>query len=158
MPRLPPVTSATLSCNVIAIPFANDLKPRRRIAMFRFMGTSLTAALAVGLAIMGAIAAAPTAAQSYPQRPIRVIVPLAAGGQTDVVARLIAQKLSESLGQPVIIDNRSGAGGLTGTETAVRAAPDGYTLLLAASTYSSNAALYKLSYDPIKDVESIALV
>jgi tripartite-type tricarboxylate transporter receptor subunit TctC len=126
--------------------------------MFRFMGTSVTAALAVGLAIMGAIAAAPTAAQSYPQRPIRVIVPLAAGGQTDVVARLIAQKLSESLGQPVIIDNRSGAGGLTGTETAVRAAPDGYTLLLAASTYSSNAALYKLSYDPIKDVESIALV
>jgi tripartite-type tricarboxylate transporter receptor subunit TctC len=126
--------------------------------MFCFMGTSVTAALAVGLAIMGAIAAAPTAAQNYPQRPIRVIIPLAAGGQTDVVARLIAQKLSESLGQPVIIDNRTGAGGLIGTETAVHASPDGYTLLLAASTYSSNAALYKLTYDPIKDVESIALV
>jgi tripartite-type tricarboxylate transporter receptor subunit TctC len=126
--------------------------------MFCFMSTSVTAALAVGLAIMGTIAAAPTAAQSYPQRPIRVIIPLAAGGQTDVVARLIAQKLSESLGQPVVIDNRSGAGGLIGTETAVHANPDGYTLLLAASTYSANAALYKLSYDPIKDVESIALV
>lgn len=122
------------------------------------VSTSVTAALAVGLAIMATIAPAPTAAQSYPQRPIRVVIPLAAGGQTDVVARLIAQKLSESLGQPVIIDNRTGAGGLIGTETAVHASPDGYTLLLAASTYSSNAALYKLSYDPIKDVESIALV
>ena len=126
--------------------------------MFCLVSTSVTAALAVGLAIMATIAAAPTAAQSYPQRPIRVVIPLAAGGQTDVVARLIAQKLSESLGQPVIIDNRTGAGGLIGTETAVHASPDGYTLLLAASTYSSNAALYKLSYDPIKDVESIALV
>jgi tripartite-type tricarboxylate transporter receptor subunit TctC len=126
--------------------------------MFRVMRTSVTAALAVGLAMMCTIAAAPTAAQSYPQRPIRVIVPLAAGGQTDVVARLIAQKLSETLGQPVVIDNRSGAGGLIGTETAVRANPDGYTLLLAASTYAANAALYKLSYDPMKDVEPIALV
>jgi tripartite-type tricarboxylate transporter receptor subunit TctC len=108
--------------------------------------------------IGSACVAAPALAQGYPQRPIRVIVPLAAGGQTDVVARLLAQKLSETFRQPIVIDNRSGAGGSIGTETAVRASPDGYTLLIAASTYAANAALYKLPYDPVKDVESIALI
>ena len=108
--------------------------------------------------IGSALVTAPSLAQSYPQKPIRIIVPLAAGGQTDVVARLLAQKLSETFRQPIVIDNRSGAGGSIGTETAVRAAPDGYTLLIAASTYAANAALYKLPYDPIKDVESIALI
>ena len=111
------------------------------------------------LAIAGsAFVAAPAVAQSYPQKPIRIIVPLAAGGQTDVVARLLAQKLSDSFLQPIVIDNRAGAGGSIGTETAVRASPDGYTLLIAASTYAANAALYKLPYDPMKDVEPIALI
>jgi tripartite-type tricarboxylate transporter receptor subunit TctC len=119
------------------------------------IGSAVIACLAM---VSSAFVAAPTFAQSYPQRPIRVIVPLAAGGQTDVVARLLAQKLSETFRQPIIIDNRSGAGGSIGTETAVRANPDGYTLLLAASTYAANAALYKLSYDPTQDVEPIALI
>jgi tripartite-type tricarboxylate transporter receptor subunit TctC len=121
--------------------------------------------MSIGYAVIGclgivssAVAAAPTVAQSYPQRPIRVIVPLAAGGQTDVVARLLSQKLSETFRQPLVIDNRSGAGGSIGTETAVRANPDGYTLLIAASTYAANAALYMLSYDPSQDVEPIALI
>ena len=119
------------------------------------IGSAVIAYLAM---VSSAFVAAPAFAQSYPQRPIRVIVPLAAGGQTDVVARLLAQKLSETFRQPIIIDNRSGAGGSIGTETAVRANPDGYTLLLAASTYAANAALYKLSYDPSQDVEPIALI
>src|SRR5512132_2920457 len=108
--------------------------------------------------VSSAFVAAPTPAQSYPQRPIRVIVPLAAGGQTDVVARLLAQKLSETFRQPLVIDNRSGAGGSIGTEMAVRANADGYTPLIAARTYAANAALYKLSYDPAQDVEPIALI
>ena len=116
------------------------------------------AAISFFTIIASACLASLALAQSYPQRPIRVIVPLAAGGQTDVVARLLAQKLSETFRQPIVIDNRSGAGGSIGTETAVRASPDGYTLLIAASTYAANAALYKLSYDPVKDVESIALI
>lgn len=118
-------------------------------------GSAVIACLAM---ISSAFVAAPTLAQSYPQRPIRVIVPLAAGGQTDVVARLLAQKLSETFRQPIVIDNRSGAGGSIGTETAVRANPDGYTLLIAASTYAANAALYKLSYDPAQDVAPIVLI
>src|SRR5687767_11909085 len=113
------------------------------------IGSAVIACLAM---VSSACVAAPALAQSYPQRPIRVIVPLAAGGQTDVVARLLAQKLAETFRQPIVIDNRSGAGGSIGTETAVRANPDGYTLLIAASTYAANAALYKLSYDPVKDV------
>jgi tripartite-type tricarboxylate transporter receptor subunit TctC len=119
------------------------------------IGSAVIACLAL---ISSAFVAAPALAQSYPQRPIRVIVPLAAGGQTDVVARLLAQKLSETFRQPIIIDNRAGAGGSIGTETAVRANPDGYTLLIAASTYAANAALYKLSYDPVQDVEPIVLI
>jgi tripartite-type tricarboxylate transporter receptor subunit TctC len=130
-----------------------------------FLPLSAERAMNIGSAVIGFLAivssaflAAPTLAQSYPQRPIRVIVPLAAGGQTDVVARLLAQKLAETFHQPIVIDNRSGAGGSIGTETAVRANPDGYTLLIAASTYAANAALYKLSYDPSQDVEPIALI
>jgi tripartite-type tricarboxylate transporter receptor subunit TctC len=119
------------------------------------IGSAVIACLAM---VSSAFVAAPTLAQGYPHRPIRVIVPLAAGGQTDVVARLLAQKLSETFRQPLIIDNRSGAGGSIGTETAVRANPDGYTLLIAASTYAANAALYKLSYDAVQDVEPIALI
>ena len=116
------------------------------------------AVISICAMIGSALVAAPSLAQNYPQKPIRIIVPLAAGGQTDVVARLLAQKLSETFRQQIVIDNRSGAGGSIGTETAVRATPDGYTLLIAASTYAANAALYKLPYDPMKDVEPIALI
>src|SRR5262245_58519500 len=81
-------------------------------------------------------------AQTYPSRPVRLIVTVAAGGSPDIIARLIGQWLSERLGQPFVIDNRPGASGSIGTEIAVRASPDGYTLLLALSANAINASLY----------------
>ncbi len=110
------------------------------------------------LALFIAAGASVAAAQGYPDKPIRVIVPLAAGGQTDVVARLLTQKLADIFKQPLVVDNRSGGGGSIGTETAVRANPDGYTMLVVASTYAANAALATLPYDPVNDVTPIAFV
>ena len=79
------------------------------------------------------LGAGATLAQGYPSRPIRLIVPNAPGGPTDVVARLIAQKISETIGQPMVVENRAGAGGIVGTEAVAKAAPDGYTLMFSAS-------------------------
>lgn len=98
-------------------------------------------------------------AQTYPNRPVRLIVPFPAGGGVDGVARPFAERLSMSLGQPVIIDNRPGAAGNIGAEFVARAAPDGYTLLLGNEFLGTNAAFYKaLRYDPIKDLQPIASV
>jgi len=94
----------------------------------------------------------------YPTKPIRLLVPFAPGGGTDIVARTIAQKMSEIVGQSVIVDNRPGAGGTIGAETAVRSAPDGYTLIMVSGSYGTNAALYALSYDPVNDIQPIALI
>jgi tripartite-type tricarboxylate transporter receptor subunit TctC len=98
-------------------------------------------------------------AQGYPTKPVRIIVAQAPGAQSDIFARLLGQKLSESLGQSVISDPRPGAGGAIGAELAARAAPDGHTLLMGTnSTHGSNPALYaKLPYDPIKDFAPITL-
>ena len=109
-------------------------------------------------AVVGIIAAASAAAQTYPTKPIRLIVPFATGGQSDIIARVMAQKLTESLKQSVIVDNRPAGSGTVGSETAVRAAADGYTLLMASAAYATNAALYPLTYDPVNDVASIALI
>ena len=98
------------------------------------------------------------AQQPYPSKPIRVIVPFPPGGQTDIVARVLAPKLTDAFRQTIVIDNRAGGGGAIGTETMVRANPDGYTLLLVAAGYATNAALLKLPYDPVNDVSPIALV
>ena len=98
-------------------------------------------------------------AQTYPSRPIRVIVPFAAGGQADILARLIGQWLSERLGQPFDIENRPGAAGNIGTEAVVKSPPDGYTLLLASTTNTINATLYdKLNFNFIRDIAPIASV
>jgi len=109
-----------------------------------------------------ALAAGPASAQkkaeAYPTKPIRMIVPFAPGGGTDIVARAMAQKLTESLGQSVIVDNRAGAGGTIGAETAVRSVPDGYTLAMVSGSYAANAALFKLPYDPVNDVTPISLI
>ena len=96
-------------------------------------------------------------AGKYPTKSIRMIVPFAPGGGTDIVARHIAQKMSETLGQSVIVDNRPGAGGTVGTETAVRANPDGYTLINVSGSYATNAAVYKLAYDPVNDIQPISI-
>lgn len=97
-------------------------------------------------------------AQTYPgKKPIRMIVPFVPGGGTDLVARLVAVKLGEALGTTIVVDNRGGAGGSTGIETAVRAVPDGYTLIFGAASYATNAALYKLPYDPVNDITPISL-
>lgn len=95
---------------------------------------------------------------TYPNRPIRLIVPLAAGGGSDGVARIFAPQLSERLGQPVIVENRPGASGITGTDYVANAPPDGYTILTAFSTHAMSAELIKkLPYDPIKDFSPISL-
>jgi tripartite-type tricarboxylate transporter receptor subunit TctC len=96
-------------------------------------------------------------AQTYPTRPVRIIVSLAAGGMQDILARLMGQWLSERLGQPFVIENRTGAGGNIGTEAAVRALPDGYTLLTVGPSNAANATLYdKLNYNFIRDIAPVA--
>lgn len=103
-------------------------------------------------------AAAPVVAQQYPSKPIRLVVPFAPAGPNDMLARLIGQKLSESWGQQVIVDNRPGGGTVIGTELVARSAPDGYTLLMISTSHTSNPALRKLPYDPIRDIEPVILV
>ncbi len=98
-------------------------------------------------------------AQSYPVRPVKVIVPVAAGGANDTTARLFAQKLSESLGQQFYVENMAGAGGNLGIASAARAAPDGYTLLAAGGNFVINPSLYaKVPYDPFKDFVAVSLM
>lgn len=99
-------------------------------------------------------------AQSYPNRPIRAVVPLAPGGGTDTVARLVMGKLSEYLGQQIVVDNRGGGGGVIGTEIVAKATPDGYTLLMGSITTNAvNPALYKkLPYDHIRAFDGISMI
>ena len=99
-----------------------------------------------------AVAAGLAQSQQYPTKPVRIIAPFAPGGGTDFIARLIAQKLTERLGHQVIVENKPGAGGNLGAEFAVKSAPDGYTLLLVAGSYTVNPSLYKLSFDPVSDI------
>jgi tripartite-type tricarboxylate transporter receptor subunit TctC len=117
-------------------------------------------ALVVGTFLAAAFAAGAAPAQSYPDKPVRIVVPYAAGGSTDSTARLLAKGLQEALGQTFIVDNRPGAGGIIGQEAVAKAAPDGYTLLLSAAgplTVTPHSYA-KLPYDPIKSFEPIKLV
>jgi len=93
---------------------------------------------------------------NYPTRPVKVVVAFAPGGGSDFIARLLSVKLGEKLGQPVIVENRPGAGGNLGAEFALKTSPDGYTLLLAAASYTVNPSMYKLSFDPTQDMTPIA--
>jgi tripartite-type tricarboxylate transporter receptor subunit TctC len=99
-------------------------------------------------------------AQAWPAKPIRLVIPFPAGGSTDIVGRLIAEKLSQSLGQPVVVDNRAGAGGTAGSDVVAKAPPDGYTLLLGtSSTHAIAPALYpKLPYDATRDFVPVSLL
>ena len=108
---------------------------------------------------VGAAASRIARAQTYPTRPVRLIVPVAPGGPTDIIARLMGQWLSERLGQPFIVENRSGAGTNIATEMVVRAAPDGYTLLIVLTASAINATLYeKLNFNFIRDIAPVASI
>jgi tripartite-type tricarboxylate transporter receptor subunit TctC len=115
----------------------------------------------IGLASLAAALLLPggAAAQSFPSKPIRMIVPNAPGGATDVAARMVAPKLAEHFGQPVVVENRAGAGAVTGTNYAAQAAPDGYTLVMVFDSFTMNPYLYRnVQYDPIRDFAPITLV
>ena len=118
------------------------------------------AILAAGfLVTLPHFAAAQSAAAAYPSKPIRLIVPLAAGGPSDTMARTLAQKLSEVVKQNVIVDNRPGASGIIGTELVAKSPPDGYTLLLVSTAVAINPSLYKkLPYDTLKDLAGVSLL
>jgi tripartite-type tricarboxylate transporter receptor subunit TctC len=120
------------------------------------MGKLVT--LCAGLLL--AFAAPAVLAQAYPAKPIRFVVPYAPGGPLDIMARALGQKLTESMGQPVVVDNRPGAGGNIGADIVAKAAPDGYTIVMGAvATHAINPTLYpSIPYDPVKDFTPVALV
>ncbi|OGA21109.1 MAG: hypothetical protein A3I02_09930 [Betaproteobacteria bacterium RIFCSPLOWO2_02_FULL_67_26] len=111
-------------------------------------------AFCLGLALV----CAPVGAQGYPAKPVRVIVPFAPGGGVDFIARLVGQKLGEALGQQIVVENRPGAGSAIGTEVAIRAAPDGYTLLEISPSYVINPSLRPPKFDPLNDYTPIVLI
>src|SRR5262245_23623854 len=109
--------------------------------------------IACALVLVGA---APAAAQTYPAKPIRIVVPFVAGGTVDLLARMLGQKLTESLGQPVIIENRPGAGGNTAADLVAKSPPDGYTILQVTNGLAISPALYKkLPFDPVRDLAPV---
>lgn len=106
--------------------------------------------------LISALLIAPAAmAADYPERPVRIVVPVSAGGGVDSMARIVAQHYNTEWGQPFIVDNRPGAGGSLGAEIAARATPDGYTLMVSSSSYLTNAAIREVRYDPIRDFQPI---
>jgi len=111
-----------------------------------------------GLLLALATFVVPADAADYPTRSIRLIIPFPPGGSNDVVGRIIANQLGQKLGQQVFVDNRSGAGGVVGSDLAAKATPDGYTLLVISIAHAVNPWLYKLPYDPIKDFVPIAII
>lgn len=121
----------------------------------KIVRTAALAALALA-AVTGAAPLTSYAQAAYPSQPIKIIVPFAPGGGSDFIARFIAEKLSKSLGQSVLVDNRPGAGGLLGIDLGVKAPADGYTFILVASSYTVNPAIFKLKFDPINDITPVA--
>lgn len=119
--------------------------------MFRIARVSL-------FAVLIALPALPTvAADAYPQKPVRLLIPFAPGGGTDVLARAVSDKLTEALGTSIVIDSRPGAGGTLGTALVAQAAPDGYTFLFTSASYTFNPNFYKLPYDPVKDFKPVTM-
>jgi tripartite-type tricarboxylate transporter receptor subunit TctC len=113
----------------------------------------------IALTVLGAASAQAQPAATYPARPLTLVVPYPAGGGNDVIARLVAAKMSQSLGQPIVIENRAGAGSTIGTRDVARAAPNGYTILIATSSLAINPSLYPdADYDPKKDFAPIGLI
>src|SRR6202158_3575331 len=119
----------------------------------------LTLSLGFAIALLFAGAASFVSAQEYPSKPIRMIIPLTPGSGADIAGRIIARHLGNAWKQPVIVENRAGAGGQIGTQAVVRADPDGYTILVQSASHAANSAIYKsLPYDPLKDLVDVALL
>src|SRR3954470_21441526 len=108
---------------------------------------------AAALTMLPALASA----QAYPAKPVRIVVPFQSGGSVEPIVRVVAQKMSAAYGRPVVIENRAGAGGMTGTEYVAKSPADGYTLLATPSAFVMNAAIHNnASYDPVRDFEAVA--
>jgi tripartite-type tricarboxylate transporter receptor subunit TctC len=124
------------------------------------METGMSWAQFAVLVALALSAASAVAAQTYPEKPIRLVAPFPAGGPTDTSARIVAQGLSSRIGQPVVVENQAGAGGTIGTRQVATASPDGYTLLMvgAANTFGAAPLLYKLDFDPIRAFTPVATV
>ena len=116
--------------------------------------------IAFFVALFGGLWTASASAQAYPQKPVKLVIPSAAGAAPDIIGRIVAQRLSENLGQSMIVENRPGAGGIIGTDAAAKAAPDGYTLLLGTAAFLSvSPALYKkVTYDPVNSFAPISMI
>ncbi len=110
------------------------------------------------LALAAALPIAQAQTGKWPEKPVRIVVPTGAGTGTDRIARMLAARLSVEFGQQFIVDNRAGASGMIGAEIVVRAIPDGHTIAVASPTFATSAALYKLPYDPTKDIAPIAMI
>ena len=142
-------------------------RERKRVQESREAGSIRTAdrslmkagAVMITMLLLTAAMTAPLLAQTYPNKPIRFIIPFPAGGASDILARIIGQKLSDRLGQPVVPENRPGAGGNVGIESVAKSKPDGYAIVLSAPAIAISPSLYKkLNYDPIKELAPISLV
>lgn len=113
----------------------------------------------IAAAAVLALGVAPAGAQEYPSKPIRFIVPLTPGSGADIAGRIVGRHLSDALRQPVLVENRPGAGGIIGTQAVVKADPDGYTLLVQSASHAANPAIYKaLPYDPLKELADVAIL
>jgi tripartite-type tricarboxylate transporter receptor subunit TctC len=120
-------------------------------------GATMKKSLVVCAALLGAAGAA--CAQDYPSKPIRIIVPLTPGSGADIAGRIVAKHMSDRFRQPVLVENRPGAGGIIGTQAVLAAEPDGYTLMVQSASHAANPAIYKkLPYDPLKDIVDVALL
>jgi tripartite-type tricarboxylate transporter receptor subunit TctC len=130
----------------------------RKVHAFRIMSATVLATYTAVMAIV-AMAATPASAQNYPAKPIRFIIPFPPGGSADLVARLVAPRMTEALGQPVVIDNRGGAGGTIGAEMGARAPADGYTLVMGSANIAVNVSLYGgRAIDPLKELAAVSLL
>ena len=117
--------------------------------------TQLLSLAVLSLSLCGFVA--PASAQGYPNRPIKIVVPFVPGGGSDTVARVMARGLTEEFGQPVVIDNKGGANTIIGTEAVAKAEPDGYTLLLCTTSFTTNPSLYKLPFDTVNDFTPVTM-
>jgi tripartite-type tricarboxylate transporter receptor subunit TctC len=122
------------------------------------LGLVRATGLLLAIAVFAAATVTPAGAQNYPVRPVRLVIPFPPGGSNDVVGRLVATYLGERLGRQIVVDNRSGAGGVLGADAVAKSPPDGYTLLVVSIAHAVNPWLYKLSYDPIKDFAPVGLL